>query len=208
MSSHRNRIIFYVDGFNFYFGLKSKGWRRFYWLDMVKFFSRFVRSHQELVEVNYFSAKPVDKDKLDRQDFLFSANKLNPQFKLHLGKYLSKKMKCHTCNTKIKTFEEKETDVRIATQMISDVVNDRCDISILVSADSDLVPPIEFIREHKPEHKIFVYFPPNRFSSNLNSIVDGIRKLDTDNQIFEESMLADEILLPNGFKLVRPPHWA
>jgi uncharacterized LabA/DUF88 family protein len=116
-------------------------------------------------------------------------------------------MKCHTCNTKIKTFEEKETDVRIATRMISDVVNDRCDISILVSADSDLVPPIEFIREHKPNHKIFVYFPPNRFSSNLNAIVDGIRKLDTDNLIFEESMLADEVEMPNGFKLTRPPHW-
>lgn len=174
---------------------------------MVKFFTRFVRSHQEIIEVNYFSAKPVDKDKLDRQDFLFSANKLNPKFKLHLGKYLSKKMKCHACNTKIKTFEEKETDVRIATQMIRDVVNDRCDISILVSADSDLVPPIEFIREYKPDHKIFIYFPPNRFSSNLNSIADRIRKLDTDYPIFEECMLAEEVEMPNGFKLTRPTHW-
>ena len=28
------RVAVYVDGFNLYYGLKSKGWRRFYWLDI------------------------------------------------------------------------------------------------------------------------------------------------------------------------------
>ena len=28
------RVIAYVDGFNLYFGLKSKGWQRYYWLDV------------------------------------------------------------------------------------------------------------------------------------------------------------------------------
>ena len=28
------RVAAYVDGFNLYYGLKSKGWRRFYWLDI------------------------------------------------------------------------------------------------------------------------------------------------------------------------------
>jgi len=28
-----DRVIAYVDGFNLYFGLKSKGWRRYYWLN-------------------------------------------------------------------------------------------------------------------------------------------------------------------------------
>jgi len=34
--------------------------------------------------------------------------------------------------------------------MIGDVVFDKCDISILVSADSDLIPPINFIKEFNP----------------------------------------------------------
>lgn len=25
------RVIAYIDGFNLYFGLKSKGWKRYYW---------------------------------------------------------------------------------------------------------------------------------------------------------------------------------
>ena len=28
------RLIAYIDGFNLYFGLKEKGWKRYYWLDM------------------------------------------------------------------------------------------------------------------------------------------------------------------------------
>ena len=28
------RVSVYVDGFNLYYGLKSKGWRRYYWLNL------------------------------------------------------------------------------------------------------------------------------------------------------------------------------
>lgn len=29
------RVISYIDGFNLYFGLKQKGWRKYYWLDLA-----------------------------------------------------------------------------------------------------------------------------------------------------------------------------
>lgn len=51
--------------------------------------------------------------------------------------------------------------------MIRDVLLDKCDLSVLISADRDLIPPIDFIKEYKPNHKIFVYFPPNCFSFDL-----------------------------------------
>ncbi len=35
----KQRVIAYIDGFNFYFGLRSEPrWKRYYWLDVVKFF--------------------------------------------------------------------------------------------------------------------------------------------------------------------------
>ncbi len=148
------KVIVYIDGFNFYFGLKSSKWKKYYWLDTVKFFAKFLKSYQDLVQVNYFSAIPHDSGKQDRQDLFFSANKLNAKFQLHLGKFLEKKIKCRECKNLHVTYEEKESDVRVATRMIADVVNNNCDISILVSADSDLIPPIEFIRSFKPSHKI------------------------------------------------------
>ncbi len=203
----KQRVSIYVDGFNFYYGLKTKFKRKYYWLDMIKFFETFIKPYQELVGLTYFSATPHDKGKYDRQDLFFSANMLNPKFKLALGRYLPKSKKCSNCGIVHHTFEEKETDVKIATKMISDVVNDICDISILVSADSDLIPPIEFIRNFKPTHKIYVYFPPARFSSNLNAIANNTKKLDGSNIAFANAQLPNEITTATGFVIRKPPKW-
>lgn len=81
------RVIFYIDGFNFYYGLKTKGWRKYYWLDCVSFFEKFLKPYQELIELNYFSAKPKGSDKSRRQEAFFSSNKVNSKFQLHLGKF-------------------------------------------------------------------------------------------------------------------------
>jgi len=203
----KERVIVYVDGFNFYYGLKSRGWKKYYWLDVFKFFSSFLKPHQELLEVNYFSAIPDNRGQQQRQDLFFSANKLNSKFNLHLGKFLRKTISCRSCNASHHTYEEKESDVRLATRMISDVVNNRCDVSVLVSADSDLIPPIEFIRLHKATHRILVYFPPSRESYNLISISDSYVKLERHEHKFAASMLEDEIELPSGFRLVKPTQW-
>lgn len=47
----------YVDGFNLYYGLKSKGWRRFYWLDVRELSEKLLRAGQQLVGVRYFTAR-------------------------------------------------------------------------------------------------------------------------------------------------------
>ena len=47
----------YVDGFNLYYGLKSKGWRRFYWLDVRELSEKLLRAGQRLVGVRYFTAR-------------------------------------------------------------------------------------------------------------------------------------------------------
>jgi len=82
-----------------------------------------------------------------------------------------------------------------------------CEISILVSADSDLIPSIDFIREYKPTHKIFVYFPPDRISFDLKSSVNKYIKLENHLPKFQSSMLKDKIKLPNGYIIERPSKW-
>jgi uncharacterized LabA/DUF88 family protein len=203
----KKKVIVYVDGFNFYYGLKSLNWKACYWLDFVGFFSSFLKPYQELVEVNYFSARPSDAGKYDRQNRLFHANKCNLKFNLILGKFLKKELKCNSCGSIIHTFEEKETDVRIATKIVSDAYNKRCDIAIIVSADSDLIPPIELIREFNPLQKVYVYFPPDRYSSNLSNLSDSTIKLDGAFSIFKKHILPQRITLPNGYVIERPDKW-
>ncbi len=201
----KKRVNIYVDGFNFYFGLKSKGWRKYYWLDIVKLFEQFIKNDQKLVNVFYCTAVQKNNGKKDRQDLFFSANKTNSKFKLIFGKFLAKTV--YFGGKGYKTFEEKQTDVNIAVEMIRNVVKDNCDISIIVSADSDLIPPINLIRELSPDHKIFVFFPPNRHSADLTNHSDAVIHLHRYENRFKKALLPESIELRNGFQIKKPTKW-
>jgi uncharacterized LabA/DUF88 family protein len=206
MESEKQRVIVYVDGFNFYYGLRRSKWKKYYWLDIVKLFEQFMRPNQNLVAVKYFSARPSDAGQSKRQDAFFQANKENPKFTLILGKFLKKEVFCLKCHRANITYEEKETDVRIATQIVADAFKKNCDVAIVVSADSDMVPAIELVRETSSQ--IFIYFPPNQFSTNLASM-GGSQPVQMQRyeQRFKKSVLPDTVVLQSGFRLSIPAEW-
>lgn len=168
------RVTFYIDGFNFYFGLKrtkkmQPEWGQFYWIDMVKLCESFLGEGQTLEKVVYFTASPLSPQKNSRQSAFLNANKLinGERFEIVRGKYLEKHIVCPYCKNDITRPEEKKTDVNISIRMIADCVLDNTDTVALVSADSDLVPPLEFIQKQYPQKAIKVYFPPSNYSSDL-----------------------------------------
>ena len=203
------KVIVYVDGFNFYYGLRSdRRWKQYYWLDVVKLFEKFMKPGQELVAVKYFSARPTnDPGKNTRQYAFFQANKENPKFQLILGSYLSKQITCFRCGNIIHTHEEKETDARIVTQIVSDAYEKKCDIAIEVSAYSDMIPAVE-IAQHIGQ-KVFVYFPPNHYSSNLAALANGNPILLARYESrFKQSLLPDTVhLVAQNFDLTIPAKW-
>lgn len=202
------RVIVYVDGFNFYYGIKeSYPWKKYYWIDLVALFQQFMLPHQELVAVKYFSARPLgDPSKGLRQNALFQANQRNPKFKLILGKYLRKQIECFNCHYRINTYEEKQSDVNLATQIVADAFLDNYDIAIVVSADSDMIPAIEIAQE--AGKAVFIYFPPNHRSSNLRTISRGKPiYLERYESRFKKALLPDEVELPSGFKVKIPEEW-
>jgi uncharacterized LabA/DUF88 family protein len=207
MDTIKQRVIVYVDGYNFYYGLKANNWKKFYWLDMVKFCDSFMGNNQELIMVKYFSAPTNNSDKYARQNKFFSANKANNRFELILGNYMLKDINCRKCKSVFQIPEEKKTDVNIATQLISDCVYEKCDISILISGDSDLTPPIDFIKSHNAKHKITVFFPPNRVGSHLKGIAHNSLNLDQYKQKFKTYQLPDEVELKSGYLIKKPTTW-
>ena len=50
-----NRTIAYVEGFNLYFGLREKGWRRFYWLNVQLLVQNLLMFNQDLVMTKYIT---------------------------------------------------------------------------------------------------------------------------------------------------------
>lgn len=205
----KQKVIVYVDGFNFYYGLKKDiAWKRYYWLDFVRLFEKFMQKNQALVAVKYFSARPIsNEDKARRQNMLFEANKENPKFKLIMGKYLKKRIVCKRCGFVMNTYEEKESDVRIATQIVNDVKNGECDTAIVVSADSDMIPAIELARS--AGGRVYVFFPPNHHSGAIEKMTGvNVVRMQWYETRFKQSLLPDEVVLKkNGFKLTIPEKW-
>ena len=138
------RVNYYIDGFNFYYGLKrlevnDTDWKKFYWLDFVKLFERFIGDNQVLQKVFYFTATPLRLQKSNRQSMLLRANKLinGSRFEIIKGKFYEKQIDCPVCYSTFLRPEEKRTDVNIAVQMMGDCSLNNADMLVLVCADSD-----------------------------------------------------------------------
>ena len=131
------RLTAYVDGFNLYYGLRSKGWRSYYWLNIHRLVENLLKPDQRLVAVHYFTAhiaaKRGNHDKRRRQQTFLEALATLPDVRLHYGRYLVKSRHCSQCGTTWETFEEKMTDVNIAVELLGDAQDDAFDTAIVVS---------------------------------------------------------------------------
>lgn len=170
------RVIAYIDGFNLYFGLKSKAWKRYYWLDLPALCERFLRPEQRLVCTHYFTSRIRDngRNKADqkRQSAYIDALR-SRDVKVHEGHYLEKKRQCRHCKATWADYEEKMTDVNIAVQLLSDAFDDAFDTAFLISGDSDLTTPVQRVRSRFPHKGIVVLLPPDRHSKQLWKAVTG-----------------------------------
>lgn len=168
------RVRGYIDGFNLYFGLKSKKWRRFYWLDAWKLVENLLKPHQVLSGVTYFTARVTGSggSRL-RQKALLEAYDAMGQCELRFGKFLSTTYRCRSCGAENNIPSEKMSDVNIAMSLLSDAVQDLYDTAILVSGDSDLAPAVREVKRLYPEKRILVALPPGRFSRLLTQVADG-----------------------------------
>ncbi|MCK9487883.1 MAG: NYN domain-containing protein [Xanthomonadales bacterium] len=204
-----NRVIGYIDGFNLFFGLRDSGLRRYYWLDPAKLIANLLKPDQSLVGTRYFTARigsnTADPDKHLRQQTYLEAVETLPGVEITFGQYLSKPKSCRRCQTTWTHSEEKMTDVNIAVRLLTDAMDDAFDTAIIVSADSDLVPPVQVIRQRFPGKRVIIASPPNRHSTRLAEAANacftiGRKKL-------ADSQLPDQVIKPDGFVLQRPVQW-
>jgi uncharacterized LabA/DUF88 family protein len=200
------RVIAYIDGFNLYYGLREKQWKQFYWLNLHAVSLHLLRPGQELVETKYFTsivAAPPDKHR--RQAAFLEALGTLPELSIHYGHYLADEVVCRQCGHAYTTHHEKQTDVNIATEMLTDAFTDRFDAALLLSADSDLVGPIEKVRALFPQKRVIVVFPPARHSNALRKAANATLHLDR--ATLAQSVFPDRVVKPDGFVLERPAGW-
>jgi hypothetical protein len=97
------------------------------------------------------------------------------------------------------------TDVNIAVELLTDAFEDRFDTALLVSADSDLQPPLQKIRQCFPQKRIVVAFPPKRQSFVLRSTAHA--SFTIGRAVLAKSQFPPEITKADGYVLHRPLSW-
>lgn len=200
------RIIAYIDGFNLYFGLKSKGWRRYYWLNQALMIENLLKTDQVLVMTKFFTSRiSAPPDKAKRQNDYLEALGTIERLEIFYGHYLSNFIECKKCGNRIFKPNEKMTDVNIAVELMKDAYNDSFDSAMLITADSDLVSPVKNVLELFPEKRIVVGFPPDRFSFELKKVSSAYFKIGR--KTLANSQFSDEITKPDNFILKRPQLW-
>jgi uncharacterized LabA/DUF88 family protein len=200
-------VICYIDGFNLYHGLRSKGWRKYYWLDLWGLAERFLKPGQTLVEVVYCTTLIKDDPPGQQRQLTFidALKAHRPGIKVVYGHYLAKDMTCFNCGNTYQRHEEKMTDVNITCHMLTDAMDCRFDVALMLSGDSDLVPPVRTVRERWPRKRVVAVFPPNRKSDALKRACHGHTWVGEEK--LRQSQLPVVVRTAAGVEFRRPTEW-
>lgn len=199
------RVVVYVDGFNLYFGMREAGFDHYRWLNLKKLVENLLQPNQELRQIKYFTSRVNNNiDKQKRQSTYIDALE-SVNVKVIYGKYQDGAIECNRCGHIWLNAKEKMTDVNIATHIIMDAYKDKYDMAMLISGDSDLVPPIKAVHENFNTKRVLIAFPPKRQNSSMalvakGSLIIGRKKL-------ADSLFDDEVISKSGYKLVIPSSW-
>ncbi|MCA9304793.1 MAG: NYN domain-containing protein, partial [Phycisphaerales bacterium] len=144
-----------------------------YWLDLDAVVQSQLRKSETCTEIKYFSAPRRHPQKAQghaskkytqsnhRQTLYFNALEAQLGITPILGWYSEKDPHtCEACKHQWPAFEEKVTDVNIATHMLRDAYEDKLDRALLISADADLVPAVNTVRSLGKE--VLLALPPGR----------------------------------------------
>ena len=157
------RVIVYIDGFNLYHAIDDLGQSHLKWLNLRALAESLLRTGEQVKLVRYFSAYATWKPGPYARHRDYVAALKAQGVETNMASFKKKPRKCHSCNAKWFGHEEKETDVNIAVQMVADALTGAAERLVLISADTDLAPPIRTIAQLAPQCEVFVATPPRRF---------------------------------------------
>jgi uncharacterized LabA/DUF88 family protein len=131
------RVCIFIDGSNFYYGLKENIGKTN--IDFHKL-SQFLCAGRELVRTYYYNApvnKEDDEEQYKSQQRFFEAIKRMPYVQLRLGRLE------HRDGAVV----EKGVDIYLAVDMLRYAYNNTYDVSILISSDGDFSEAVNAVKD-------------------------------------------------------------
>ena len=144
----------YIDGFNLYYGAVRR--TPFKWLDLNRLLQMLL-PHDDIAQIRYFTAivgRGNDPDSPKRQNLYFRALRTLPNVSIHLGHFSRHEVRMPLVtpigslkSVMVYKFEEKGSDVNLATHMLVDGFAGAYEQAVIVSNDSDLLEPVKIVRQ-------------------------------------------------------------
>jgi uncharacterized LabA/DUF88 family protein len=198
-----SRVSFFIDGFNLYHSIKdfAKDSR---WLSLKKLCETYLKDGEQLVDIYYFTAiAEWNREKAEKhRNYIRMLEKEG--VKVVYGKFKKVSRHCNICQKLYPTHEEKRTDVNIALKLFLDAMRDKFDTAMLVSGDSDLIPPITAIRDNFLNKRVGVIIPVGRKAKELKDTADFNYKMEK-SRLYDS--LLDEDAEIRGMKITAPKGW-
>lgn len=217
------RTIVYVDGYNLYYGLLRKS--KLKWLDIVALFRDHVLDDSaQLLEVRYYTSPVLGKmsdnnESPQRQrQYLQALRKTNPTgLTIIEGRIMASTPfqrlvspipeAPHLTKVQVYDFNEKKTDVNLASDILSGAWTESYDQMVLCSNDSDLEGALATISKHHPTKRIGIVAPIT--GDDHRRIAKDLSQYATWTKILSPVHLANA-QMPNRIlhsKLVKPLTW-
>lgn len=212
MQQSNRRAIVYIDGLNLYYGaVKGTPYK---WLDLEQLCHRLLPNY-DLRGIKYFTSIVIDTEdnpgSSQRQHVYLRALKTLPDVNVYEGKMKKRKrwrrLVCPSLdgpeNVQVYETQEKETDVNLASHLLSDAFLKACDLAVVITNDSDIAPAIRMVEE-KTKTKVLVV-NPNRYGRRARGL-----KASSYDQIDEDVVASSQ--LPNRLEdgkgpFHKPPEW-
>ena len=188
------RVSCFIDGFNLYHSIKKLGPQNNYlkWINLWSLPSSFIKTSQERVtEVFYFTAYANHREESKKRHEKFIKAISHYGVKTIFGNFKKRTKTCRSCFNSWPQYEEKQSDVNIATYLLHHAYLNTFDKALILSADSDLCHAIELAQKHHTNKKFSLLIPPGRFN-----ITKELRKITSSHQTIKPKHLKSN-LLPN-----------
>lgn len=146
--------IVYIDGFNLYY--RAVRGTPYKWLDLEAFCDLLLPRNRVTL-VRYFTAKrmnrPDDPGVRQRQEAYWRALRTLERIEIHEGRFKRKTVAGPRVDgdgfARIRCFEEKESDVNLASWLVLDAFTRSHTSAVVISNDSDLATPVRLVRDHR-----------------------------------------------------------
>lgn len=210
------RVVFFVDGFNLYHSISEAARllpdRQMKWLDLPNLCSSYL--HQigngaVLSGIHYFTAFA---------DHLHDRNPGKPQrhrayaraltakkVTAHISHFRRRRVWSHELDGWVAAYEEKETDVAIACQVLTLAMEDQLEVAVLITGDSDFAPVYRAFSKQFPEKRFIFAFPFARASKELKQLSRD--SFTISKEAYAKCQLPDKVRLPSGKYVRIPEEW-